>query len=98
MDVRYQRKPAELTVQVPDGIPASILPAALAERFHAEHERTYGYRRSNESIAVVNLRLKALAPAHSVTFAELGESFLNAAGANRATEPWRSAFFGAKTA
>jgi N-methylhydantoinase A len=97
LDLRYQRQTSELTVPVPDGIPASILPAALAERFHAEHERTYGYRRSNESIAVVNLRLKALAPAHSVTFAELGESFLKAADTAGADETWRNAFFGAKT-
>jgi len=34
----------------------------LADRFHAEHERRYGYRMDDEPVELVNLRLVATVP------------------------------------
>jgi N-methylhydantoinase A len=94
INLRYVRQSSELTLKVPGSVAASDLPRVLAESFHTEHERTYGYRRENDPIAIVSLRLKATAPARSVGFRELGESFARTAdGANR-LEITRRAYFG----
>src|SRR4029450_11274370 len=49
-DPRYQGQSFELTVEAGD---VEELPA----RFHAEHERRYGYRMEDEVVELVNLRL-----------------------------------------
>ena len=54
-DTRYQGQSFELTVGAED------LPG-LAGRFHAEHERRYGYRMDDEPVELVNLRLVATVP------------------------------------
>jgi N-methylhydantoinase A len=54
-DLRYQGQSFELTVEAGD---LEELPA----RFHAEHERRYGYRMDDEVVELVNLRLVATAP------------------------------------
>jgi N-methylhydantoinase A len=54
-DLRYQGQSFELTVEAGD---LEELPA----RFHAEHERRYGYRMEDEVVDLVNLRLVATAP------------------------------------
>jgi N-methylhydantoinase A len=54
-DARYQGQSFELTVGAED------LPG-LAGRFHAEHERRYGYRMDDEPVELVNLRLVATVP------------------------------------
>jgi N-methylhydantoinase A len=54
-DLRYQGQSFELTVEAgPSG--------ELAGRFHAEHERRYGYRMEDEAVELVNLRLVATVP------------------------------------
>lgn len=93
IDLRYARQSSELTLPVP-AAPATELPRLLAELFHNEHERTYGYRRENDPIAVVSVRLKATAPARSVGFRELGESFARTVGRARSAEIIRQAYFG----
>ncbi|HKA54146.1 MAG TPA: hydantoinase/oxoprolinase family protein [Candidatus Binatia bacterium] len=94
IDLRYARQSSELTLPVPESVAASGLPRVLGESFHAEHERTYGYRRENDPIAIVSLRLKATAPARSVGFRELGESFAQAADGVGGQETSRRAYFG----
>src|SRR5262245_19530202 len=94
IDLRYARQSSELTLKVPEAIAASDLPRVLAELFHAEHERTYGYRRESDPIAIVSLRLKATAPARSVGFRELGESFARTADGSQVPEVTRRAYFG----
>jgi N-methylhydantoinase A len=96
LDLRYLRQMSEITIRLPDGVPSSALIPALTELFHAEHERTYGYRRDNEHIAVVNLRLKALAPAKSVTFAELADDFMKSSAKSDGKQDTRVAYFGPK--
>jgi N-methylhydantoinase A len=56
-DARYQGQSFELTVDVD----ADDL-EGLAGRFHAEHERRYGYRMEDEPVELVNLRLVATVP------------------------------------
>jgi N-methylhydantoinase A len=66
----------------------------MAELFHAEHEHTYGYRRPDEPITVVNLRLKAIAPTQSLSFKELAESFHASAAQKKSSDEVRAAYFG----
>jgi N-methylhydantoinase A len=54
-DLRYQGQSFELTV-------AAETLEELAARFHAEHERRYGYRMEDEAVELVNLRLVATVP------------------------------------
>jgi N-methylhydantoinase A len=54
-DARYQGQSFELTVGAEDL-------AGLAGRFHAEHQRRYGYRIDDEPVELVNLRLVATVP------------------------------------
>jgi N-methylhydantoinase A len=94
IDLRYARQSSELTLPVPESVAASDLPRVLGESFHAEHERTYGYRREHDPVAIVSLRLKATAPARSVGFRELGESFVRTADGVGDPETSRRAYFG----
>ena len=96
LDLRYQRQMSEITIRVPDDVTPSVLPRSLTDSFHAEHERTYGYRRDHEPVAAVNLRMKALAPANSISFAELAQAFLRSAGANEPATEMRMAYYGPK--
>jgi N-methylhydantoinase A len=94
LDLRYQRQTSELTIAVPDPLPTASLAARMAELFHAEHQHTYGYRRQNEPITVVNLRLKAFAPTQSLSFKELAESSGASAAQRKPTDEVRPAYFG----
>jgi N-methylhydantoinase A len=55
-DIRYAGQAYELTVAVPAG---PIDAAALATAFHAEHERTYGYRSEADTVELVNVKVVA---------------------------------------
>jgi N-methylhydantoinase A len=54
-DLRYLGQSFELTVEAEDL-------GELTARFHAEHERRYGYRMEDEVVELVNLRLVATVP------------------------------------
>ena len=54
-DLRYAGQSFELTVGADDF-------GALADNFHAAHERRYGYRMEEEPVELVNLRLIATVP------------------------------------
>lgn len=56
LDVRYRGQSHELT------IPAGLEAPAVAARFHEAHEKRYGYRRPEEPVEIVNVRLQAVAP------------------------------------
>jgi N-methylhydantoinase A len=58
-DLRYRRQISELMLALPDG---PLTPAALerlAQEFHAEHERTYGYAIRDERVELVAFKLRA---------------------------------------
>jgi N-methylhydantoinase A len=61
-DLRYRGQGFELTVEVPESELDSAAMVALAERFHAAHERLYGYALRNAPIELVNLRVTATVP------------------------------------
>jgi N-methylhydantoinase A len=96
LDLRYQRQMSEITMRVPDGVTPSALLRSLTDSFHAEHERTYGYHRDGEPVALVNLRMKALAPANSISFAELAQAFVRSASAEEPAMETRVAYYGPK--
>jgi N-methylhydantoinase A len=51
IDLRYVGQSYELTIPEGDG---------LLERFHAEHDRTYGFSAHEEAVEVVSLRLTSI--------------------------------------
>jgi N-methylhydantoinase A len=59
-DLRYAGQAYELTVQAPG--PGEVSVAWLANAFHAEHARTYGYRSDGDPIDVVSVRVVARVP------------------------------------
>ncbi|MFQ5897917.1 MAG: hydantoinase/oxoprolinase family protein [Candidatus Methylomirabilia bacterium] len=59
LDLRYAGESSELTIPAPDGAVSPGWWTVLAERFSAEHERTYGYRSEREPVELLNLRVIA---------------------------------------
>ena len=62
-DLRYAGQSFELTVGADDF-------DALADNFHAAHERRYGYRMEEEPVELVNLRLIATVPVEKPELSE----------------------------
>lgn len=59
LDLRYAGQSSEIAIPIAK---AELTPAILAEageRFHQEHERSYGYCSRSERVQIVNLRLRA---------------------------------------
>lgn len=94
LDLRYARQSSELTLTLPDAVAPAALPRALAAAFHAEHERTYGYRREDDPIAVVSIRLTATVPVRSLSLRELGDSFARTRPRSAARPVLRPVYFG----
>ncbi len=93
IDLRYKRQSSELTLPVPARVEAADIQRVLAESFHAAHEQTYGYRREDDTIATVSVRLKATVRTQSLSFSELGVSFSQSA--EKTAQPdSRRAYFG----
>ncbi len=93
IDLRYKRQSSELTLPVPAQVEAADIRQVLAESFHAAHEQTYGYRREDDTIAIVSVRLKATVRTQSLSFSELGVSFSQSA--EKTAQPdSRRAYFG----
>ena len=62
LDMRYAGQSYELNIPNASEMPAHVgSVAGLVERFHAAHERRFGYARADASVEVVNLRLTATA-------------------------------------
>jgi len=99
IDLRYARQSSELTLAIPDGVTPGELRQAIAQAFHSEHERAYGYRRDHEPVAVTSLRMRAIAPAGQLNFADLARGFAQANNSDRAIAATvRKAYFGPDTA
>ncbi len=56
-DLRYKGQAFELTVPVDIHTPK--LTNMLAQRFHEEHQRTYGHKSTEEQVELVNIRVSA---------------------------------------
>jgi N-methylhydantoinase A len=59
IDMRYVGQSYELTIPTPGRFEASSVPQLL-ERFHAEHDRSYGFNAPTEPTECVSLRLTAV--------------------------------------
>ncbi len=59
VDMRYVGQSYELTVAVPPGALSPVKIAQVVARFHAEHDRAYGFSAPDEPAEWVNLRLMA---------------------------------------
>jgi N-methylhydantoinase A len=59
MDMRYQGQEHNVNVPAPTSFDAAAM-TALAERFHAAHERAYTYALRGEPVMVTNVRLDAV--------------------------------------
>lgn len=95
VDLRYEGQSSEMTLLLPSDVDASNFAAMMAERFHVEHERNYGYRREHEPVCIANLRLKAIAATANLDIRTLAADF-GATREQRAALPrsTRPAFFG----
>jgi N-methylhydantoinase A len=56
LDMRYQGQSYELTIPI---VNDSLSGADYSERFHQEHQRTYGYQRPDADLEIVNFRVRA---------------------------------------
>ena len=60
VEMRYAGQSHELTVDFPSGEATAGTLAGLRERFHTEHDRSYGHGYPDEPTELVNFRLSAL--------------------------------------
>jgi N-methylhydantoinase A len=74
VDLKYGYQMYEMTLPFPDKVDPSNLVTILASLFTDEHNRTYGYYR-DDPVELMSLRLRALAWATSLTFAELANRY-----------------------
>ncbi len=73
-DLRYFGQAYEVRVDVPDGRVSTELVDAVADRFHAEHRRLYGYDfrdDPNQEVEWVNLRVTGVGPIRRPEIVEL---------------------------
>ena len=57
VDMRYVGQSFELTIPLAEGAFDAAQAGALRERFHAEHDRVYGFSAPAEAVELVSLRL-----------------------------------------
>jgi N-methylhydantoinase A len=74
VDLKYGYQMYEMTLPFPDEVDSSNLVAALARLFTDGHNQAYGYYR-NDPIELMSIRLRALASAASLSFAELADRY-----------------------
>jgi len=74
VDLKYGYQMYEMTLPFPDEADSSTLVATLARLFTDAHNRAYGYYR-DDAIELMSIRLRALASATSLTFAELASRY-----------------------
>jgi N-methylhydantoinase A len=75
-DMQYPRTAFVLTIQVPEEVWRSGDAQAIAELFHAEHERLYAFRHADNPVDVttVRLRVNGKAPAVHLPALQAGET------------------------
>ena len=71
LDLRYVGQSYELDISVHNEAFSSCELTRLADEFHAEHERVYGFNAPGEPIEAVNLRLIAIGVISKPAFGEL---------------------------
>jgi N-methylhydantoinase A len=90
LDLRFLGQSTELTLSLPNGpLDANAL-ADVEARFHAEYERTYGFRAEGEALEIVHVRVVAQGPVPDFS------SWTQVVGASKSEPQRRSAYFGPK--
>lgn len=59
-EIRYSGQGFDLSVPVPADVAVSCDAAAVAELFHREHEKTYGFRDTESRLEITTLRVRAI--------------------------------------
>jgi len=90
VDLRYSYQVSELTLPFPTTVKRADLRTELARIFTEAHKQAFGYER-NDTIEVVNLRLRALASAGPIRFVDLVAHSKNGGGSEEGS---RQAYFG----
>ncbi|HWJ73163.1 MAG TPA: hydantoinase/oxoprolinase family protein [Kaistia sp.] len=73
-ECRYQGQGFELRTPLPDGPITAETAVAIADAFHAVHERDYGYRFDDAVIEIVTLRVIGFAEVPPLTWPELPDA------------------------
>lgn len=66
-EIRYVGQGFDLTVAVPPAIAARRDAAAVAELFHLDHEKTYGFRDMQSPLEITTLRVRAVGEVPKLT-------------------------------
>ena len=82
-DMRYPHQGYEMTVELGDG----TLTTAIAENFHAAHERRYGRRDAASAVEIVTLHLTAKGESLRPDYKPLPQGTGNAGHAHTGTRP-----------
>jgi N-methylhydantoinase A len=90
VDARYKGQSYELTIPLPGEGPGEADIARVLNRFHAEHDRAYGYSAPVEPVEFVTLRLTATGRIARPRLRELGNRGGDATKARKAV---RSVYF-----
>ena len=97
VDLRYEGQSSEMAMPLPDGIDFSNFAKGMTEAFHAEHERSYGYRREHEPVCIANVRIRAVAVATDLQLKSLADDFhATRAQASAGSGGRRDVYFGAQ--
>ena len=95
-DLRYVVQATEITVRIPDDADANSICQRLRESFHVEQERNFGYRRPDEKVMLVNIRVNAILTMHGGSARDLlRRRFDSSAESARTSPKTRPAYFGA---
>ena len=90
IDMRYEGQNYELAVSAPASFDDEEALSLLAENFHIEHERAYGYRNEKAPIQLVNFRVSAIG---IVSKAEVKKDEMESENAENAQVQERKVFF-----
>jgi N-methylhydantoinase A len=69
-DMRYSGQSHDMVVRIPAEARHAGDPAMVAEAFHREHERLYGFREADEAVEVTTVRLSVLGQVPAVDIPE----------------------------
>jgi N-methylhydantoinase A len=94
LDLRYANQSVETVVALPTDVAADTSVSYLQEKFHAQHEEMYGYRRVGERIQIVNLRVSVLANSRKTSLQEIARDFFDRKRDPNIPVPEREAYFG----
>jgi len=96
LNLQYLGQSATLTVPMPAEGSAAARAATLTRDFHAAHRLARGHDSPDQPIEVAGIRVRVLARAPKMRFAELAKSFVTAPDGAKPVERSREMYFGPK--